>query len=168
MIYIYIAYNRLESVKISFDKMANILMNDDELYIICDGHKNEHDKTRVESVRNKISEIVKDKLKNIAINLIFRNNNYGLQKNIVEGVYNVLKNSKQEYFTVIEDDVVVGDGFKELLVTFQTKNDENVGTFSGWFWPINTNNLNNSDFYFQSTFVSCWGWGAKRLLFISF
>ena len=80
-----------------------------ELFIFSDGYKNEIDKKDVLEVRKYLKTIKGFK----EVTVIEREKNWGLAKNIINGVSEII--DKYGKVIVLEDDVVVSDDFLEYM-----------------------------------------------------
>lgn len=131
----------------------NALALESELYIYSDGPKNEFAIESVTKVRNYIKTIEGFN----HINIIERENNWGLSNSIIDGVTKTL--SKHKRVIVLEDDILTSPYFlrymNEALEFYN--NEEKVMHISGYIPPINTNGLPET-FFLKPT--SCWGWAT--------
>ena len=99
-------FKRLKTLEKTLKSLdSNYLSEDTELYIFSDGPNQESESHKVDSVREYILNFSGFK----KINLIKRESNYGLTKNIVEGINFVL--SKYNSVIVLEDDIVTSKYF---------------------------------------------------------
>ena len=100
------AYNRLDHLKITINNLKkNYLANSSELIIFSDGPKNQSDIKKIIHIREYLKKIKGFK----KIYIKERKTNYGLSKNIIDGVSEILKKFKK--IIVIEDDLVVNRYF---------------------------------------------------------
>lgn len=137
---------------------------DSIMYVFADGAKNSTSESELESinkVRNIISKI--DGFRQVII--IERKTNFGLKKNIIEGINYVL--DKFNKVIVLEDDIVVQSGFLEYMnnALFLYENENNVMHVSGFIYPIKT--TKNGDTFFYNV-NSCWGWGTWKRAWVHF
>lgn len=126
-----------------------------EIYIFCDGPKNEIDKTQTDSVINFIKNI---KVQN-SIYLKISNTNIGLATNVICGVSEVLK--KHNSVIVLEDDLIVTTNFLEYMkqaLCFYKK-DDRVFSISGYSPKVDLPKDYGYDIYF-TTRASSWGWAT--------
>ena len=117
-------YNRPLHVKRSIESLlANELAKDSELYIFSDAAKDETAQTDVDEVRKIIHSI--DGFKQI--HFVERENNWGLARNIIDGVTRLV--NEYERVIVLEDDLIVAPYFlkfmNDALETYQ--DEEKVG-----------------------------------------
>lgn len=112
------------------------------------------DEKKVDYVRKKISEF-KNKNKNVEIKL--RKKNFGLKKNIISGVNEIIKIYKK--IIVIEDDLLVTKDFLDYMnsnLNFY-QNKKKVFSISGY----SPNFINSTKYQnFFSYTPSSWGWGT--------
>ena len=147
-------YNRPDHTRQTLDALAaNPLATQSSLFIYCDAAKNTDDSSSVEMVRDiahKTSGFKK-------VTVIERDTNYGLSRNITDGVSEVC--NREGRVIVLEDDIVTSPVFLEYmnLALEQYKNNLNVWHISGWNYPIDANG------YFDAFFwrvMNCWGWAT--------
>lgn len=148
-------FGRMDHTEETINKLRNnYLAKDTDLIIYSDSFKNETDRTNVELVREYLDSIG-DGFKTIKI--IKRKENYGLARNIMEGVTEVTNIYGQAI--VLEDDIVTSPFFltymNESLEKY--KNNKNVWHISGWNYPIS--DLELPDAFFWKT-MNCWGWAT--------
>ncbi|MCD9513346.1 glycosyltransferase [Photobacterium carnosum] len=148
-------YSRLEHTKETINELKkNHLAQETDLIIYSDCYKNDSDKKAVQSVRCYL-ETLKNGFKSVEI--ITRTENFGLAKNIMEGVSEVTK--KHGRAIVLEDDIVTSPFFltymNEALEKY--KNNKKIWHISGWNYPISDSEL--PDAFFWRT-MNCWGWAT--------
>ena len=107
----YFVYNRPEHTEISLNALKNNeLAPQSEIIIFSDGPKSQDsDKNKVEQVRNIIKNLTGFKKKT----LFFRKSNYGLYKNIVDGITEVFEKNKK--IIVVEDDCKTSKYFLNFM-----------------------------------------------------
>jgi hypothetical protein len=130
----------------------NELANLTELYIFSDGARTDEDeKIKVASIRTLISNIEGFK----KVEVVERQKNYGLKKNIVDGISYVL--AKHENVIVLEDDIVTKPTFLINMNTYLNKYKQ-----CDDIWHISAWNIGVDGDYdcFKSHFMSCWGWAT--------
>ncbi|MEZ5010006.1 MAG: glycosyltransferase [Chitinophagales bacterium] len=107
------AYNRPNHLRQTLESLSkNILASESILYLFCDGAKEDastEEKERIDEVRKIASEITWPLEKHI----ITRIHNYGLAKNIIEGVTEIV--NKHGKIIVLEDDLLTGPGFLNYM-----------------------------------------------------
>ena len=149
-------YNRLNHTQETIKALQkNYLAKESRLIIISDAPKSNSDNASVLRVREYIREISGFKY----VELIEREQNYGLAKSIIEGVTSIVN----EYgkIIVLEDDLVTNKYFLQYMnycLNFFNENRK-VWHISGWTYPIQFSE--GKDFFFWGT-MNCWGWGTWR------
>lgn len=147
-------YNRPEHTKQTVEALQkNELASESELYIYSDEAKNEDARKSVDEVRKYIEKI--DGFKKVTI--IKREKNWGLANSIIDGVTNIVN----EYgkIIVLEDDLVTSPYFLEFMneaLDFY-ENEEKVMHITGYSYPINQNNVEDTFFIKPA---SCWSWAT--------
>lgn len=153
---VFFTYNRPEHTEISLNALKeNVLASKSEIIIFSDGFKSQDiDKNKVDQVRKIIKNLNGFKKKT----LHFRKSNYGLYKNIVDGVNEVLKN--HEKIIVVEDDCKTSKYFLKFINDGLNlyERDNKVCSINGWFFP-KKNNLQETFFLMNHT---SWGWGTWK------
>jgi hypothetical protein len=124
-------------------------------YFFIDYPKLEKDFKNYHKVLNMVREtnIFKKKV------IIQRKYNYGLKKNILNGINYVLK--KNETIIVLEDDLYLSKYFLDYMnkYLYFFKNSKNIASIHGYCYPIDKKNLNN---FFLLRGADCWGWATWR------
>ena len=122
-------------------------------YFFIDYPKLEKDFKNYHKVLNMVREtnIFKKKV------IIQRKYNYGLKKNILNGINYVLK--KNETIIVLEDDLYLSKYFLDYMnkYLYFFKNSKNIASIHGYCYPIDKKNLNN---FFLLRGADCWGWAT--------
>lgn len=146
-------YNRPKHTQKCLESLSNCdLANQSTLFIYTDASKAPEDFEKVQKVR----KIIRSKKWTKEANIIERKENYGLAKNIIEGVSEVIN----EYGKVIvlEDDLVVSKGFlkymNEALSLYE--NEEKVMNINAYMYPLGID-LPETFFY---NVISSWGWAT--------
>ncbi|WP_440649197.1 glycosyltransferase [Candidatus Pelagibacter sp. HIMB1521] len=150
-------YNRpkkLNNLIKSIKKNSNFKKH--KYFFFCDGANKERNFKLVK----KNIKIIK-KLKNIRKKIILRNQNYGLSKNIIEGVSYVLK--KNNSCIVLEDDLILE---KDCLhfINFglnKFKDNKKIGSISGYSYVHNEQMYNNLTWFKLYRHCS-WAWGTWK------
>jgi hypothetical protein len=143
---------RLEhTIKVINALKLNKLADSTELYIFSDGARNNDEENMVSSIRLLISDVEGFK----KIEVVERKKNYGLKKNIIEGISSVLAN--HESVIVLEDDIVPKLTFLTSMNAYLNKYKE-----CDEIWHISAWNVGVDGDYscFKSHFMSCWGWAT--------
>ena len=150
-------YNRLDYLKILINSLKkNTLSRKSIIFIFSDGWKSNHDKEDVLKVRKYISKISGFK----KISIVLRSNNFGLSKNIIDGINFILKSNKK--IIVLEDDLKLSKYFikyiNDALKIYS--NEKKAASIHGWSFPINFKKGTNDYFFIRG--ADCWGWGTWR------
>ena len=149
-------YNKLDTLKKTVQHLKkNKLARKSNIFIYSDFYKTNVDKIHVLKVRKYLREIQGFKKKKI----ILRNKNYGLAKNIVNGVSEVMKNHSQAI--ILEDDILVSKYFLDYMNSSLNlyKKKKNIWHISGWNYNIKLKS--EHDIYFTRT-MNCWGWATWK------
>jgi hypothetical protein len=147
-------YNRLKHTQQTIEALQNNrLASKSDLIVFSDAGKNEDAQRQVELVRNFIASIEGfNKVK-----LVKRDINFGLAKNVIAGVSQVL--SESEKVIVLEDDLVTSpyflDFMNEGLALYA--NTEEVASIHGYVYPID----GLPDQFFLRG-ADCWGWATWK------
>lgn len=147
-------YNRPIHTRKVLDALSKCYMADEsELIIFSDHWRSKSDIPSVVEVRNVISEI--DGFKNVK--LILRNENFGLKRNILQGVSDVL--SRYDKVIVLEDDLIVDEEFLVYMNSALSiyENSTEIWHIGAWAYPISVDI--ESDAYFLRI-MNCWGWAT--------
>lgn len=105
-------YNRLENTKAVIEALQNnYLAKETDIYIFSDGPKSLNDESKVMSLRKYLKTVEGFK----SVTVIEREKNFYIEKNIIEGVTDVIK--KHGKIIVLEDDGVSAKNF----LTFMNK-----------------------------------------------
>lgn len=149
-------YKRLWHTQQTIEALKNNeLAKKSTLFIFSDAPKSEKDEDAVKEVRKYIKSIKGFK----EVIVIEREKNYGLAKNIIDGVTQVV--NKYGKVIVLEDDIVTSPSFLKYMneaLEFY-KDHEKVMHISGYIYPINSEGL--PDFFFIKP-TSCWGWATWK------
>ena len=149
-------YNRLEHTKQTIEALQNnVYAKQSELFICSDAPKNEQAKEKVSAVRSYIRGIQGFK----KITIIERDANWGLAKNIIDGVTNIV--NKYGKIIVLEDDILTSKYFLKFMndaLEFY-KDEQRVMQISGYLYPIEKDNLPET-FFLAHGF--CWGWATWK------
>lgn len=149
-------YNRQYHTQRTLEALQNNkLASESELFIYSDAAKNEDTQKSVDEVRDYIEKI--DGFKKI--NIIKREQNFGLAKSIIQGVSEIVESYGK--IIVLEDDLVTSPYFltymNEALDYYQ--DEKKVWHISGWNYPLNTDEL---DDVFLWRGMNCWGWATWK------
>ena len=149
-------YNRLNHLKSCVNSLKkNKLSCESRIYIFSDGPKKNSDKSKIKKVRNYIKALKGFKKKII----IERKKNFGLAKNIIDGVTYTFKKEKKAI--ILEDDLIVNVFFLKFMNSSLNKYIKNkkIWHISGWNYNIKISS--DYDCYFTRG-MNCWGWATWK------
>lgn len=152
-------YNRLGELKtLIASLLKNKLAESSDLYIYCDGPKDEFDKIKTDSVRSFVDNI--KGFRNIKV--VKSNENHGLAASVIKGVSEILETNEQ--VIVLEDDLILSENFLSWMnqALYSYKDNDKIFSVSG-FSPsvIKKNSYCVDDVYFTKKAHS-WGWGTWK------
>lgn len=154
LVFAYKRFNLLKKLISSLKK--NKEHSKHKLYIFIDGPKNLRDTLKVKKVKNYCKTICGFK----SIKIIERKKNFGLAKNIVNGITRIFK--KYECAIILEDDLEVGKFFLDYMnkCLNKYKDFKKIWHISAWSnCPLWLSKFYFYDFYLSSH-MNCWGWGT--------
>ncbi len=151
-------YSRKDSLELTINYLnKNFFAKNSNIFIFSDYARKEKDIESIKDIRKYLNTI--DGFKSITI--IERNENYGLAKNIIEGVSDII--NKYGKAKVLEDDLITSDNFLSYMnqaLDFY-KDDERIFAISGY--TGNLPSLNNLDKEgYLSYRPSSWGWATWK------
>lgn len=149
-------YNRLSHTKETLDALLkNIYANDSILYIFSDAPKDKKNEKKVKEIRSYLKTIKGFR----EIQIIFREYNYGLAKNIINGVTDVIKIHGK--VVVLEDDIITSPYFLQYMNEglYLYCSEEKVMGISGFIYDLPQKDLPDSFFL---KLGECWGWGTWK------
>ena len=148
-------YNRADHTRQAVESLLrNAEAKDTDLFIFSDGPKNEKAAEEVKSNREFVRTITGFK----SITIIEREKNWGLSKNLIEGITKI--NNKFGRVIVVEDDLVVSPFFLRYMNDGLEKyeHDERVASISAFLNPIDGDIPNT----FFLRYFACWGWATWK------
>ena len=148
-------YNRADHTRQAVESLLrNAEAKDTDLFIFSDGPKNEKATEGVKANREFIRTITGFK----SITIIEREKNWGLSKNLIEGITKI--NNKFGRVIVVEDDLVVSPFFLRYMNDGLEKyeHDERVASISAFLNPIDGDIPNT----FFLRYFACWGWATWK------
>lgn len=127
--------------------------DESELFIFCDGPKRPEDMKAVEEVRG----LVKSRKWRGKVNVIERDENWGLANSIISGVTELCE--RYGRVIVLEDDLIVSRYFLEYMNNALDlyENSEQVMQVSGHMYPVNTKTETDAVLL---PWATSWGWGT--------
>jgi hypothetical protein len=147
-------YARPDHTQSTLDALAaNALADKSDLTIYADAARNESEAVKVRAVR----DIVNSASGFRSLTVIERKTNYGLARNIIEGVTEVC--NRYGRVIVLEDDIVTSPYFLSFMnaALDQYANEPRVWHISGWNYPIDPEGLGDA---FLWRAMNCWGWAT--------
>jgi hypothetical protein len=150
-------HNRLEHLDILISSLEkNNLYKKSKLLVFSDGPKNDSDEKKIKKIRL----FLKKKLIPKNSEIIKRDNNLGLSKNIISGISQAFK--IYDRAIILEDDLEVSPFFLNYMNDALSlyANSVNVAGISGYMYPIDSKNFSNSFFFLK--LIESWGWGTWK------
>ena len=150
------AYNRPNHLlKLLTSLQKNEIIDKTDVFFYIDKAK---DSTTV-SKNNEVIEIVNRQWNFRNKSIVIRENNYGLKKNILNGVSEVI--NKYGNVIVLEDDLIVSKNYLEFMnkALDKYKDTEDVWHITGFNYK--TPYLSKKESYF-TTHMNCWGWATWK------
>ncbi len=150
------AYKRIDHLKRAVESLlANAEAPESEVYFFSDGAKKVDDQEQIDAVRLYIESVEGFKCKHC----IFRDKNYGLAANIIEGVTDII--NKHGEVIVVEDDLILGRHFLEYMnsALHYYRDITRVMAISAYPNDIDRNGLEE---YFFVPWFMCWGWATWK------
>ncbi len=147
-------YNRADNTRRTLQALAaNTLARETEVFVFSDGGRDQTSWAQVEEVR----QVVKAATGFRSLTLIERPENYYLERNITEGISQVLED--HECIIVLEDDIVTSPYYLQYMnEAFTLYRDVPQVMHVAGFTNLN---LTDRPFYF-TPHMSGWGWGTWR------
>jgi hypothetical protein len=148
------AYARPEHTQATLAALAsNHLAGQSDLIVYADAARDDADIEKVNSVKG----VVRSTDGFRSVTLIERNINFGLARNIIEGVTEVC--NRHDRVIVMEDDIVTDRHFLTFMNSSLERyaNHKKVWHISGWNYPINPEGLGDAFFW---RVMNCWGWAT--------
>lgn len=147
-------YARPEHARQTLDALSrNHLADQSDLIIYSDGARDDAQRKVVNEVRTLAHSVCGFR----SVKVIERETNYGLARNIAEGVTEAC----QEYGKVIvlEDDIVTSPYFLSFMNSALDRYEKvpDVWHISGWNYPIDPTDLGDAFFI---RIMNCWGWAT--------
>lgn len=146
-------YNRLDHTRKTVEALLkNAEAGETVLYVFSDGGKDAASWKKVEAVRRYLRSVSGFR----RVILVERPENYYLERNLIEGITQVLDTHGR--IIVLEDDIVTGPGFlsymNQLLDLY--RDEQQVMHLTGF----NYFNMESPTGFVFTQFMSCWGWAT--------
>jgi len=156
------AYNRPECLRQVLDNLLkNSLASESDVIFYLDNAKRKENHERVNSVRKLAKDV--EGFKNVTI--VEREYNFGMAKNNIDGISDVLEKYGRAIF--LEDDNVVGEHFLEYANRSLDlyEKEENIGSICGYIFPIDHKGFPETIFLRQTHSWAWATWNSKWSLF---
>lgn len=148
-------FARPEHTRRTLDSLAaNMLAEQSDLFVYADAARNDKERERVNAVRLMVNSLTGFK----SVNVIERETNYGLARNIIEGVTAVCNQYGKAI--VLEDDIVTSPYFLKFMNESLDLycDDKNVYSISGCTYPAQLSDVEDETFFMRIPL--CWGWAT--------
>lgn len=147
-------YNRYEHLGVTLKKLESFDLSWFSIYVFCDGSKDYDDSVAVKKVRQIVYRF---KAGRENVNVVESVKNKGLAKSVFDGLNKCFENVERAI--VLEDDILVREGFFEFMVNgLKNYSEQNqVAGIAGYSYikqPLDKN-------YFLPVGTS-WGWGTWK------
>lgn len=147
-------FSRPQHTSLTLKALANnVLADQSDLIIYSDAGRNSEESALVGKVRSLLRTIEGFR----SVSIVERKTNYGLARNITEGVTEVC--SRYGRVIVLEDDIVTSPQFLPFMnkALEHYADEPRVWHVSGWNYPINPVGIGDT-FFWQT--MNCWGWAT--------
>lgn len=149
-------YNRLEHTKKTIEALKNNLYaKNTDVYIYSDAPKKIENEEEVNKVRSYLKTVQGFNI----VKIIERTENWGLAKNIMDGVTSIV--NQYGKVIVLEDDIVTSKYFlkymNDSLILYESSPE--VMEISGYSYPMKKKNLPQTVLLH---FGDCWGWATWK------
>lgn len=151
-------YNRLDHTSQTIKHLENnVLATNSDLIVFSDASQKKKDEKSVQAVRDYLKSVKGFK----SCTIIERKDNFGLAKNIIEGVTEII--NKFGKVIVLEDDLLTSKNFlcymNKSLDYYKDRQD--IFSISGYTGNLPFLPLRNNDTYLSYR-PSSWGWGTWK------
>lgn len=156
-------YNRpIHTIRTIEALLRNHLAQDSELFVFSDGARNENSVLEVTEVRNYLKTIAGFK----RVVIVEREQNFGLAKNIIEGVTSIL--NEYDSIIVLEDDLITSPSFLKFMndALLFYKEHRHIWHISGWNYPVEFNI--SSDIFAWRVMNCSGGWATWQDRWINY
>lgn len=150
-------YNRIEHLQTLLNSLKkNIFFESSKVIVFSDGPRNNLDEAKIRKVRL----YLKKNLNSKKSEFIERPSNFGLSKNIINGLDQIFK--IYDKAIVLEDDLELSPFFLNYMNDALNLycEEEKIASISGYMYPINSNKFSNNYFFLQ--LIESWGWATWR------
>lgn len=156
VIFVYNRKSLLEQTLTALGK--NTLAKQTDIFLYCDGAKNEKDWEAVDAVREYVQKW-KEKNPFRTVKIIFRERNWGLAHSVIDGVTQVIQEQKR--VIVVEDDLLTAPDFLTYMnqALDYYEGDPHVWSVSGYSPGLKVLKRYQKDVFLYPRACS-WGWGT--------
>lgn len=153
-------YNRPKHTRQTLEALqANALANQSDLFVFCDGPKDNARPEALEAI-TEVRSLVKAKPWCKTVTIYESKTNKGLAESIIEGVSQTVNQFGK--IIVLEDDIVTSKGFLRYMnEALNLYEQEDKVMHIGSYLPY-TNSYKKLPETFLSRFMSCWGWATWK------
>lgn len=153
-------YNRPSHTRKTLEALSkNTLADESDLYVFCDGPKDNADELTLDAI-TKVRTIVKAKKWCKSVTVYESEQNNGLADSIITGVTEIVNRFGK--IIVLEDDIITAKGFlKYMNNALDLYQYEDKVMHIGSYLPY-TNSVRNLPETFFLKFMSCWGWATWK------
>ncbi len=152
------AYNRLAHLKQTVKSLQKCRLSDvSELYIFSDGAKNKSDTENIAEIKTFTAQVKGF----YRVNIINRNENFGLAKSIITGVSELI--NKYGKIIVLEDDLVVSTDFLEYMneALDYYQGNSRIFSISAYSGAIKIPENYHEDVFLLKR-INSWGWATWK------
>ncbi len=158
-------YNRADNTQRTLEALVkNTLAASTDVYVFSDGGRDARSWAQVAQVRQTVKTMarqIREQGLLRSITLVERPENYYLERNITEGIAQVL--AQHDSIIVLEDDIVTSPYFLQYMNDGLTlyRNSSRMMHVSGFTHLCLQQGVEGNDFYF-TPHMAGWGWGTWR------
>src|SRR5882672_5487111 len=147
-------FNRPEHARRTLEALVrNDAAIQTDVFIYCDGPRDERDKAEVGRVRTLAATVTGFR----SVHIVCEETNLGLSQSIIRGVTEV--DEQHGRVIVVEDDIVTARSFLTYMndALERYADEPRVWHISGWNYPISSKDI--APFFFWQV-MNCWGWAT--------
>lgn len=155
-------HSRLDHTKKTIQSLSECYLSDlTDLIVYSDGARNSKEEEGVDSVREYLRSLSGFK----SVEVIERDQNFGLANNIISGVSEVLSTSNT--VIVLEDDMILSRSFLKYMNCNLNRfsKDKTIWQISSWIPRVDLENdiSSSTNLYIsRSQLMPCWGWATWK------
>ncbi len=150
------AYRRSAHLRRAVEALLlNPLARESDLHVFCDAPRKPEDECGVACVKQYVKTITGFK----SVKIIYRENNLGLFKSVLNGVTSIC--NAEGKVIVLEDDLLVAPDFLRFMNDALSiyENEKSVYQISGYKFPVPSG---PDDMALFLPIISCWGWATWK------